>query len=308
MGHHHSTIALALLVLLSLPLAVRADDGVPTGADPAPTFWRRPSLWAGLVSAGVVAGAAANSFADQPQGGFRVEHEGWFGEHTYVGGADKASHFVSFEILARELGDLYELIGFERAQARLLGTGISMLAGLVVELGDATNRYGFSWEDLAMDFAGAGSAWLLSTFELHDLIGFRFGIVPGPTPPKVLDGVGRDYSHEIYTADLKLAGVVDRLGIDLGPVRYLLLSVTYGTKGYPAAAPEDRERQVGFEVGVNFGAILDALGIRRGNWLGFAAHVAADNFRIPYTAGGFRYDLNQHHWHGPDSGTSCRGC
>lgn len=110
---------------------------------------------------------------------------------------------------------------------------------------------------------------------------------------------------------MKLAGVIDRLGIDDGPwdpLRYLLVSATYGTKGYPDAAKHDRERQIGLEVGVNFGAILDALAVRRGSWVGFAAHVLSDDFRIPYTAGGFRWDANHHEWRGPDTGNSCGGC
>lgn len=283
----------------------------PPRVSAAPTFWRRPVFWAGLVSVGVVAGCAANSFLDNPQGEFRVEDEGWFGEDTYAGGADKASHFVSFELLARELGDLYRLMGIAPAPSYALGAGVSLLSGLIVELGDGTNQYGFSWGDLAMDGAGVASAWLLSTFELHDLFGFRFGLVPGPVPPKATSGKGRDYSHEIYTGDLKLAGVIDRLGFHDGPfdpLRYLLVSVTYGTKGYPDAAKDDRERQVGVEIGINFGAILDALAVRRGTWLGFASHIAADDFRIPYTAGGFRWDANHDEWRGPDTGNSCGGC
>jgi hypothetical protein len=54
---------------------VLADDENAT-----PSLWKRPSLWASLVTAGVVGGAALNSFTDNPRNDFRVEHEGWFGE------------------------------------------------------------------------------------------------------------------------------------------------------------------------------------------------------------------------------------
>lgn len=59
------------------------------------------------------------------------------------------------------------------------------------------------------------------------------------------------------------------------------------------------------EIGIDFGAVLDALGVHGGSWLGFAAHVAADDFRIPYTAGGVRWDANPDEWRGPDTGNSC---
>ena len=34
------------------------------------------------------------------------------------------------------------------------------------------------------------------------------------------------------------------------------------------------------------------------------AAAALDNVRFPFTAGGFRYDLNHKKWHGLDSGNS----
>ncbi len=40
------------------------------------------------------------------------------------------------------------------------------------------------------------------------------------------------YSKDIYTADLKLPGLLPRLGLKPGIARYLLVSGTFGTKGY----------------------------------------------------------------------------
>ena len=268
----------------------------------------RPELWAALLSAGVVGGAALNSFTDDPTGEFQLAHEGWFGEHTYVGGGDKASHFVSFEIIARELATIYQHLGIAPTPARLTGFGVSLLAGAVIEVADGTNKYGFSWEDLLMDALGAGTAAVVDVTGTRDLIGFRFGWVPGSVPRKAVDGIGRDYSHEIYTADLKLADLARRLDIPIGPARFLLASVTYGVKGYPYAEPDRRQRQLGFEIGLNFEEILDAVEVPRDTWWGIATHVVMDNFRIPYTAGGWRYDYNHHEWRGPDSGDSCGTC
>jgi hypothetical protein len=117
-----------------------------------------------------------------------------------------------------------------------------------------------------------------------------------------LPGVGRDYSNEIYTADLKLAGLGRRLNLRIGPLRYLYLSFTYGIKGYPYGVPNLRERQVGVELGLNFSQMLDDLGVRRQTWWGYALHVVFDNVRFPFTGLGFRYDMNHGRWHGPNSG------
>jgi hypothetical protein len=67
-------------------------------------------------------------------------------------------------------------------------------------------------------------------------------------PCCAVHGKGRDYSDEIYTADLKLKGVGRRLGIGIGPLRYLMVSLTYGTKGYLSGVLELRERQAGIEI------------------------------------------------------------
>ena len=98
-----------------------------------------------------------------------------------------------------------------------------------------------------------------------DLIGFRNGfLLPKSTVTCCAEPVkGRDYSYGIYTADLKLAGLGRRLGLNIGPLRYIYFSVTYGSKFYPSGPPDLRERQVGLEIGLNFEGILDSLGARR---------------------------------------------
>jgi predicted lipoprotein DUF2279 len=295
------SIAACILAFLGLaPWSVAAQD---TPGEP------RHDLGA-LLATGVLVGSAANSFTERPHEGFHFTNEGFFGRDTYVGGADKVSHFVNYSILSKELSSLYGKLGYPEPQAILLGFGVSSVAGLVTEIGDGTTFYGFSYEDLVMDTLGAGTAALVTATRANDLIGFRGGFLLPPTGAKTccqVRGKGRDYSNEIDTADLKLAGLARRLGLDLGPLRYLLLSVTYGSKGYPRGAPALRERQLGLEIGLSFEAILNDVGARRNTWWGYALHVVFDNVRVPFTAVGFRYDLNHDRWHGPDNGNSFTG-
>jgi hypothetical protein len=187
-------------------------------------------------------------------------------------------------------------------QAALLAAGTAFLAGAATEIGDGTNKYGFSWEDLAADTLGAASGLALLHFGLTDLIGFRFGIVPAPEAK--VGGLGKDYSAEIYTADLKIAGLGQRAKFNPGPARFLLLSTTYGTKGYPYADPVVRQRQIGIEIGINFGEIMQALHVPKDKWWGVVLYTFFDIVRIPYTAVGYRYDLNNKKWYGPDTGNS----
>lgn len=262
-------------------------------------------LIASAVSVGVVVGGAVNAFNETPHQSFHFTNERWFGERTYAGGSDKASHFVDYTILSKELAYLYEKMGFSRQDSILLGFGVAVAGGLLNEVGDGINKYGFSWEDLTMDVLGAGASAAIAAAGLEDTIGFRHGILLPAAGSRTCcqdPGKGRDYSNEIFTADLQLAGVGRLLNWKIGPLRYVLISATYGTKGYPSGAPASRERQVGIEIGVNFDRILTDLGVRRSTWWGYTLHIIFDNFRVPFTAVGFRYDLNSGRWIGPDNG------
>lgn len=266
---------------------------------------KRQLFLATVVSAGAIAGGAINAFTDTPHQSFHFTNEGFFGRGTYAGGSDKASHFVDYTILSKELANLYDKMGFSRRDSIVLGFGVSVAAGLLNEVGDGTNIYGFSWEDLTMDVLGAGASAVLAAAKLDDLIGFRHGVLLPAAGSRYCCAEprhGRDYSNEIYTADLQLAGVGRLLDWNIGPLRYLLVSATYGTKGYPGGALDARERQVGIEIGLNFRVILDDLGARRNTWWGYTLHIIFDNFRVPFTSVGYRYDLNHNKWIGPDNG------
>jgi hypothetical protein len=221
---------------------------------------------------------------------FQVNAEGWFGPNTTNGGADKASHLVDYFIVASLFADGYRVLGYSENAAILWGFGLALATGLGNEVSDGFTRHGFAWEDFAMDVAGATIASVLSVTHTRDLFGMRTSHLPGST-----------YTHDIYSADFKLSGLGRRLGVNIGPLRWLLLSVTYGSKGYRVSPPIELQRQVGFEVGLNFQQILNDLGVKRNTWWGYSLHLI-DYVRFPFTAVGMRYDLNHGTWHGPNSG------
>ena len=47
---------------------------------------------------------------------------------------------------------------------------------------------------------------------------------------------------------------------------------------------------------------LAAGGCSGGVYVTYGLHVVFDNIRLPYTAVGFRYDINHGRWHGPNAG------
>lgn len=258
-----------------------------------------------LLTAGVLAGSAVSSLGvGHEREAFHFGNEEWFGRETYAGGADKASHFAFYNGLSRELGVTLRNMGYDRGRATTMAFATAAAAGLLVEVADAFTVFGFGWEDLVMDTLGAGSAALITRYGLDDTVGFRFGKVAADQPPVCCrtPGLGKDYSQEVYTADLKLAGFARRLKLRPGPARFLLLSMTYGSKGYRYSLPEFRQRNVGIELGLNFPEILSAAGVPERTWWGRALYFFFNFFRIPFTSIGFHYDLNHGRWHGPDAG------
>jgi len=287
-------------------LAAQASESpAAEGAVSPPTPPKAPlnKAWGFAIEGAVIAGALANTLSETPHQSFHFGHEKWFGPTTYAGGADKASHFVDYYIISKEMSYLYEKLGYSRTQSLALGAGLALLAGLINESGDGINRYGFSYEDLVMDTSGAIAASAVALFKAEDLIGFRHGILlPVYSISSAPGMVGGGYSSQIYTADFKLAGAAKRLDLDIGPLRYLLVSATYGSKGYGTGNPNLQERQIGFEIGLNVEEILNSLGVRRDTLWGYSLHFVLDNLRLPYTSVGFQYDLNHGKWYGPGIG------
>ena len=257
-----------------------------------------------LVTTGVLIGASfeALKVSGKERQPFHFTSEDFFGKHTYAGGADKASHFVFYNGLSRELGVAYSRMGYSRDRAILMGAGVALVGGVLVEVADGLNRSGYAWEDLLMDSLGAGTAAAVTYYGLDDVLGFRFGKISADEPSVKVPGAGKDYSEEIYTGDLKLAGAARRLGLRPGLLRFFLLSMTYGSNGYRYSLPEYRERNIGGEIGINFPQILTEIGVRDTTWWGRVLYIFFNFVRVPYTQIGFHYDLNQKNWHGPDFG------
>jgi hypothetical protein len=245
-----------------------------------------------LIPLGAWAGVTSNSLLGYSHQSFHWANEGWFGPNTEDGGADKTSHFADYFIVSKEMAFLYQKLGYSENEARLWGLGIAVTTGLLNEISDGLTYHGFAWQDFVMDTAGAMSAAVISATHTEDLLGVRGSHLPPD-----------QYKHDVYSADLKISGIGRRLGVNLGPLRWLLLSVTYASKGYENHPRTiELQRQVGFEIGLNLQQILNDLKVTRETWWGHALHVVADNLRFPYTAVGMRVDLNHGKWHGPNNG------
>jgi len=237
---------------------------------------------------------------------FHFANERWFQKDTYAGGADKASHFFMGQLTGHLLGSAYSSFGHSPSQSRELAVWNVLLGALVVEVGDGMTASGFSWEDATITtIGGLASAWIDGS-GWHDTVGFRWGPVDdrpqsqytagGVAPPASLLGGQVSYSKEIYSADLKLAGLLPRMGASTGAARFLLLSMTYGSKGYQYTDPAVQQRNLGFYLGLNLRETLAALGVPEGSWWGAPLLLLAEYVRLPYTSVGYQIDLNSRRW------------
>ncbi len=296
----------------------RAPDGFHLAGEPPPPplaaaasvpapprlFDRKTSLVTAAVLVGFPVVGYFAWWRTSSRSTFEVANERWFQRDTYAGGADKASHVFLGYVSTLALQNIYRSLGKTPAQARGLALGVMVTAGALIEIGDGFSQYGFAWEDIAANAIGAALATGLDAWSLEDTVGLRFGYVKAlkPDPCCRYGGYGDDYSKEIYSADLKLAGFLPRVGAGAGPARFLLLSLTYGTKGYRYSAAPLRERNVGVELGLNLREILLAAGVPEAKWWGKALLTIGTYFRVPYTSFGWHYDLNHGTWSGPDTG------
>jgi hypothetical protein len=275
---------------LQLAALEAAPGGEASTDQPAPAEAREPRwILAGLAAFAEVAVTAGKATITFEHTSFNVKNEGWFGTDTEFGGADKASHFVDYYVITKEFAFIFRQLGFSENASRWMAAGTAFAGGLTNEVADGFTKYGFSYGDLVMNSLGIATALVVTGAHVDDVVGFRtshFG----------------SYKHDVYSMDLNLAGLARRLKLNIGPLRFLYFSATYGVKGYPTDDVEERQRQIGLEIGLNLEEILNTFGVRRDTWWGTSLHLVADNIRFPFTAVGFRYDLNHHKWRGPNTG------
>ena len=186
-------------------------------------------------------------------GGFRKQDEGWFGQSTQYGGADKIGHAWGSYAGARLFSQGFEVIGNEPATAQALGflSAFGIMAG--VEVVDGYSRkYRFSKEDAIMDLVGAGLGYLMERNpEIDRLLDFRLLYRKSAGSPWAPAG---DYSGQTYLLVAKAAGVPALRQHDV--LRYVELAVGYGTRGYDDPLGAKGARNLYYGISLNLSEVL----------------------------------------------------
>jgi len=248
----------------SYTLAANATDPAPVTAqqfDAQPPAPRQEPENIRLRNAALIAGSALlvgaygmSKWWDEGfTGDFRTESEGWFGQDTQYGGADKLGHGFFAYVSTRLLTQGFEAIGNGRAAAQMLGFWSALGIMTAVEVLDGYSRqYHFSREDAVMNVLGAGLGYLMERSPDFDrLVDFRLLYKPS-------EGVGYepggDYSGQTYLMVAKASGVSTLR--DHGALRYIELAAGYGTRGYEDPPGVERRRYLYFGISINLSEVL----------------------------------------------------
>lgn len=239
-----------LCLLLALAVGPVAAAGGNAADGPSP---RQKALATELAVIGFIGAWGAANW-DYGGNGWQTEEEGWFDRNTREGGADKAGHVYTGYVIGRSLAGLFAGYGYDKRDAARLGALGSLGVMTFMEMGDGFSPYGFSWEDQAMNLAGAGLAWLLAD---NPALARRVALrgeyrVHGAHTGDVLT----DYDRWRYYLTLKLDGFEH-----LPPaLRWLELHAGYYARGYADGNPLNNERTAFIGAGISLTKLARALG------------------------------------------------
>ena len=180
--------------------------------------------------------------------------EGWYGENTKYGGADKMGHFWATYAFSDALTGLYKHWGYESRKANAYAALSAWSVQAFMEVADATSEsQGFAIEDMVMNTVGALTSVVMERYpELDRKIDFRIEYVLNVD----IDGIFDDYSNQYYSMVLKLDGFDS---IENTMLKYLEFHAGYFTRGY-SDDDEENERSLYAGVSLNFSRLFQQNG------------------------------------------------
>lgn len=247
----------------------------------------RTALLAGGAAAGVLWYGSTHWWQGGMNSDFRTIDEGWFGQNTYAGGADKLGHLYSTYVGTRLLTSAYQWAGHSRPASAWLAAATAWGVMLAVEIGDGySQNFRFSKEDLVMNTLGTGLAFLLEKNpSLDAALDFRMMYWPSPDTRRSnqADPVS-DHSGQTYLLAFKASGVPSLRHIE--PLRYFELALGYGTRGYEPNLDEERSRHFYYGISLNVAELLGVTAFResRGSRSQRVTNGVLEVFQIPGTA------------------------
>ena len=200
---------------------------------------------------------------------FFVANDGWFGQDTYAGGADKLGHCFANYVITRAGYDVLSWAGLSRNTALTTSLALDALFFTAIEIKDGkTENLGFSWGDIAANLCGN---LLATAFVLHPPLDrhldFRLEYYPSREYTDAVAETGTINAAEDYTGMTyglwyhlgELPGLKERPLIAW--LRFVDVGLTYGTRYYRPEPYDDRppERVLSVALTIDVAAIVRAL-------------------------------------------------
>jgi hypothetical protein len=231
--------------------------------------------------------------------------DGWFGVHTYAGGADKFGHAWATMTLARGGTAILDHGGWNHTRSALLSAFMADLLFFGVEVKDYY-YYEFSPGDFTLDTAGAVLGATLDLWpRLDELIDFRVQYWPSPQYIKNLGGdspcsmhvkgqpscsrlnIAEDYSGETYLFALHLGGIHSLRDSTYGKwSRFVDLVAGFDSRHYKPPEPDPmvmRTQQWFLGVSLNAQGLFDYLLPQHSTWRK-VTHGLFEVTNLPYTS------------------------
>jgi hypothetical protein len=279
------------IILLSSLISVTANAEIIKPLDVKP--YRTGLLISGLALATTAYGVT--SWWGDSSSQFRVRHEGWFGEDSPNGGADKLGHGFSFYLSTRLLSKGFQWAGHDSRKAAQLAGLTSAALSIGVEIMDGfTNQYGFSPEDVAMNLLGIGAGVFLESHpKLDRLFDIRVQYWPSDDARRLNDyDPVADYSGQTYLLVTKASGI-PMLNKNKY-LRYLEFDFGYGTRGYQptdGTGTQPKERNIYYGISVNLSQLLNDTILKSNTTTRKITNSVLEYVQVPGTALLFKHKL-----------------
>lgn len=196
---------------------------------------------------------------------WKWSNEGWFGHSTPFGGYDKIGHIFSHYTAMRLGCSVYNYTEHGSNYRFLYSSLLTLLMGVSIEIGDAYSGYGFSYHDIIFDCIGILIGGLLEAFPKADaFVSLSWEYWPSSALLKHPENAALfidDYGGAKILANIKLAGFRE-VGLDMPDfMRYIMIDVGYGVKGYTSLERHDarehfrlpfRSQNIYVGISVNF--------------------------------------------------------
>jgi hypothetical protein len=210
---------------------------------------------------------------DYGKDSFHSANERWFQRDTKYGGADKLGHFWTSYGLSHLYSYIYRKWGYTEKEANLYGALSGLGVQTFMEVADGFSSQGFSYEDLIMNVAGAGVAYVWGKFPyLAKKIDFRIEYTPEFNSDDF--GFSTNYERQRFLIAIKADGfdfIKNRW------LKYLELHAGYYARGYEdyrEYGSDDRRRYLYIGIGFNVSKLVQK----------FVNTRVLDYFQIPYTS------------------------